>query len=321
MLSAETTLGFPDSSKIRFFGESEANALAEVVRKRNVFARHSWENKFYLHRIGKLANHTIIEVSRPGDPQDMGEEAEKVADLVEKLAVLSSTLALPKRKLQRKLGITSRAKTEVDFIVGHGFQYLRSRSRPVPAAQGICVDERFCRRFSRCGFFGLYEYCLSHSDLSERVQSSLDWLFESRREPRLSASIVKTAIALESLPIFGGSRSLTRSLSEGAASILSSCPDTWSLISDIVRKFYVARNHVVHGSRKRKDLTPSLVEAADRLSVLLCLIIAANSQLWPSTAGLRRWCESQLRSEPSAEVRVPFPQRYLRDAITLSQKE
>lgn len=322
MLSAKTTLKFPDSSSVRFFGEDEANLLKKEVRKRNVFARHSRENDFYLQRVNELSNRTVIEVFRPGDPQDMGEEAEGIAALIEKLAVLSSTLALPKQKLQRKLGISSRPRTEINFMASPGFRYLRSTARSVPSAQGICVDDRFCRRFSRCGFPELYEYCLSQGDLAKRVKSSLDWLFESRREPRLSASVVKTAIALESLLILSESESLTRSLSERAAFILSSSPETRRHISKIVKRFYDARSGVVHGShRKLRQLTPSLVEAVDRLSVLLHLTIGANHQLWSSVENLRKWCEMQRWGAPSTEVRAPYTRSYLKNAIALSQKK
>lgn len=321
MLSAETVLKFPDSSSVRFFGEGEADSLAKKTRKRNVFARHSWENNFYLQRIGELSGHTVIEVFRPGDPQDMGDEAESVGDLIEKLAVLSSTLALHKQKLQRKLGISPRPQTEIDFIIGPEFRYLRSRSRSVPTAQGIQVGERFCRRFSRCGFFNLYQYCLSPGDLQKRVKSSLDWLFESRREPRLPASVVKTAIALESLLIFSESESLARSLSERAAFVLSSSPETRQQISKIVKRFYNARSSVVHGGRRKlRDLSPSLIEAVDRLSVLLYLTIGMNPQLWSSAEDLRGWCEMQRWGEPSTEVEVPYPHTYLKNAIALSQK-
>jgi len=321
ILSAETVLKFPDSSSVRFFGEGEADSLAKKTRKRNVFARHSWENSFYLQRIGELSNHTVIEVFRPGDPQDMAGEAESVGDLIEKLAVLSSTLALHKQKLQRKLGISPRPQTEIDFIIGPEFRYLRSRSRSVPTAQGIQVDELFCRRFSRCGFFNLYEYCLSPGDLQKRVNSSLDWLFKSRREPGLPASVVKTAIALESLLIFNESESLARSLSERVAFVLSSSPETREQISKIVKRFYNARSGVVHGSRKKmRDLSPSLIEAVDRLSVLLYLTIGMNPQLWPSAEDLRRWCEMQRWGEPSTEVEIPYPSTYLKNAIALSQK-
>lgn len=94
MLSAQMSLKFSDFSKIRFFNDDEAKTLIELVRKRNVFARHSWENNFYLRRIQELANHTIIEVIRPGEPKDMDEEAERVAAILEHLVVLSSTLDL-----------------------------------------------------------------------------------------------------------------------------------------------------------------------------------------------------------------------------------
>src|SRR5688572_12036648 len=112
--------------------------------------------------------------------------------------------------------------------------------------------------------------------------TSLDWLFESRLEPQLEASVVRTAIALESLLIFDKSESLARSLSERAAFILSPHPDRRREISRIVKRFYDARSRVVHGSHKKaKHLTPSLVESVDRLSMLLCLVIGTNQELWP----------------------------------------
>ena len=76
------------------FKEDEAAKLAEKVRKRNVFARHSYENNFYLQRIAELGNRTIIEINRPGNPNDMYDEAERVAALIEKLSIISTTLVL-----------------------------------------------------------------------------------------------------------------------------------------------------------------------------------------------------------------------------------
>src|SRR5829696_3986092 len=89
MLSAQGALEIGDLGRVRFFSKEEARVLAENVQRRNVFARHSWENDFYLRRIDELAEHTIIEIFRPGDPQDMAEEAEEVAGWLEKIAVLS----------------------------------------------------------------------------------------------------------------------------------------------------------------------------------------------------------------------------------------
>jgi hypothetical protein len=321
MLSAQTDLELPNSDRIRFFGKDEADILIENVRKRNVFTRHSWENNFYLQRLRELADHTIIEVFRPGDPQNMAEEAEEAADLIERLAVLSSTVAMTKSELQRKLGISSKRSTEIDFANDVQLRFLRSRQKGVSAVQGIRVDERFCRRFSKSGFHNLVEYCSPKNDLAKRVHTSLDWLFESRLEPRLQASVVKTSVALESLLIFSESESLARSLSERAAFILSPSPNTRHEISDIVKRFYEARSGVVHGSRKKaRKLTPSLAESVDRLSILLCLVIGANYKLWPKGDALRRWCEDQRWGEPWTEVNIPFPVTYLKNAIALSQK-
>lgn len=322
MLTSKVVLRFPDSSKVRLFDAVEADSLARTIKKRNVFARHSYENNFYIKRIRELTDHTVIEIFRSGDPQEIGDEAERVGDIIEKLAVLSSTLALSKKDILRKLGISQRPQTEIDFIVGPEFRYLRSRSKTSPAAQGIQIDDQFCRRFSKCGFFSLYDYCRSNeNDLQKRVNLSLDWLFESRREPRLSAAVVKTAIALESLLIFSESESLARSLSERVAFILSSSPETRKQISKIIKSFYNARSGVVHGSRKKlRGLSPTLAEAVDRLLILLYLTISANPNLWPSTDLLREWCEAQRWGEPSNEIETPYSHNYIRHAIQLSEK-
>src|SRR5215212_1106297 len=118
MLSAATELKLSDSLAIRIFGKDEAQLLAESVRKRNVFARHSRENDFYLKRLGELAERTVIEVSLSGDPEGMAGEAEAAATLVglaEKVAILSTTLAMTKGELQRRLGISSKRISELDF--------------------------------------------------------------------------------------------------------------------------------------------------------------------------------------------------------------
>ncbi len=320
MLSAQTTLKFADFSIIRFFSVNEADKLTELVRKRNIFARHSWENNFYLKQAQGLANHTIIEVFRPGDPKDISEEAEEVATILEQLTVLSSTLVLTRDELQRKLGISSKPRTERDFIIGPAFRFLRSRARPTPTVKGICIDERFSKRFSRCGFDELAGYCLSNSKFAPRVLSALNWLFESKIEPRQPASVVKTSIALESLLIFSESESLAQSLSERGAFILSSDPIRRQQISRILKRFYTARSGIVHGSHKKRKLTPFFLEAVDRITILLCLVVAANSQLWTDIETLKNWCEIQRWGKPSIEIKIPFPDSFLRKAITLAEK-
>ena len=286
MLSAHTILKFTDRTQIRFMEESEAAQLAAQVQKRNVFARHSRENSFYVQRARELAYHTVIEVFRPGNPQDMVDEAEIVA-----AGLVSSAFILKKGDFQRRLGISLNPRTESLFIVSPEFRLLSSKSRAAPIVQGILVDEKFTKRFSRCGFNSLADYIQSKTDIANRVSFSLGWLFDSRIEPQLPASITKTAIALESLLIFSESESLAQSLSERAAFILSANANERHTISRILKRFYNMRSGVVHGSQKKaKKLSASLLETVDRLTILLYLVIAANPGLWPSTDALREWC-------------------------------
>jgi len=322
MLSARTKLEFPDSSVIRFFHSEEAESLAQQIQKRNVFARHSWENNFYVQRVKGLANNTVIEVFRPGDPKSINELAEKTALLIEKVTILSSTISLGKADLQRKLGISTKTKAVTNLILSSDYHFISSKARPDPPVHGLIIDEKFIKRFARCSFEKIISYAQLKNDLADRVQLSLEWLFDSRIESRSPASVVKTSIALESLLIFSESESLAQSLSERAAFILSSNPSRRQQISRILKRFYEVRSGVVHGSQKKaKKLTPNLLETVDRLIILLCLVISNNSELWVNTEFLRDWCENQRWGNPSNEVKIPFPDLYLKNTLIAGQKE
>ena len=130
MLCAQSELQLSDKTRIRLFPENEADQLAEITRKRNVFARHSWENSFYLQRIKALSNRTVIEVFRLGDPDDMINEAEQFAIALEKLAVLSTTFSMSRSELQRRLALSEYRRSEFDVTIGRDFNYLRSKSKP-----------------------------------------------------------------------------------------------------------------------------------------------------------------------------------------------
>jgi hypothetical protein len=122
--------------------------------------------------------------------------------------------------------------------------------------------------------------------------------------------------------IFSESESLAQTLSERVAFMMTSDPSKRYQISRIIKRFYDARSGVVHGSHKKlRRLTPALLEAVDRLEILLCLIISSNSQLWPTVSGLHEWCESQRWGGPSKDVKIPFPSSYLKNALALGQKE
>ena len=318
--SDEIELKLSDSSRIRLFSETEAQNLAILMRKRNVFIRHSYEQSFYLQRINAFANHTVIEIVFDGYPKEADERANKRANLIERLAILSASLVLKRNELHQKLGISSNLKTEIDFSWEPGLQYFSSKMRAARPISGVRVDEQFCRRFSKCGFEKLYDYCLSQGSMSERVNLSLSWLFEARQEPNLMASVVKTSIALESLLIFNESEALARALSERVAFILSSLPSARNEISRIVKRFYEVRSGIVHGSRKKvSKLSPELVEAIDRFCILLYLTIASNSELWASKQDLQNWCESERWGNPTINIQPTSLRRYVNNAIKLGQ--
>lgn len=51
--------------------EDEVEKLSTEITNRNVFARHSRENNFYLQRVLELSDTTVIEVFVPGLPEDI----------------------------------------------------------------------------------------------------------------------------------------------------------------------------------------------------------------------------------------------------------
>src|SRR6185436_11382268 len=108
---------------------------------------------FYLKRIAELSNRAIIEVRRSGTRDDTYKAAERVAELMENLAVLSTTLVLGKGVLLRKLAISPNIRPEIDFISDSKLYSIRSRSQKIPSAEGVVINKQFCGRFSKCGFF------------------------------------------------------------------------------------------------------------------------------------------------------------------------
>jgi len=187
LFNATTVQCFPQDTQIRLFSDEEGETLWSQVRKRNVFARHSRENNFYLQRIRYLANKTVIETLRPGDPDDMMHEAQVAAEWAEKIALVSLALVIDRKKLHRRLGMDVLRMSEMDITIGRGFQYLRSKSRRRRGKQGLDLDETFAKRFNRCGFAELYSACIGSDGLSRWMQTVVGWVYESRRRC-LSAS-------------------------------------------------------------------------------------------------------------------------------------
>jgi len=305
-LSSQTPLRLTKlNARIRLFTSDEAKDLADIIQRRNVFARHSGENSFYVSRTLNLANRTVIEVLRAGNPDEIIAESQTAVDIIQKVALLSSTLAMERKRFQHLLGIEPNLSDEFNITIGRNYRYLRSKSKPTPVIRGVSVDERFRRRFFRCGFHQLAYFCMSSSKLAKRVISAISWLAESREEPSLPAALVKTSIALESLLGFGKSEPLAKSLSERAAFLLSSEAITREQVGHFIKMFYNERSRTVHGSKT--TISYQLIEAIDRLTILICLIVAINSEKWKTERDLQKWCENVKWGKKSCNLIFPFP--------------
>jgi hypothetical protein len=253
-------LNLPFSSRICFFGRNEAAAFIDAMRRRNVVARLGGPNNHYLAKAAELSDRTVIEITGVGTPDQMLAAGERLAQSIEKLAILASTFNMRRPEVHRKLGIATNTTREINLAVTSGFKRIRARSERAPRTEGILIDGSFCNRFNRCGFSQLLQYIQSaDDDLAKRVRVSTDWLLESRRESRIGAAVVKTAIALESLLIFTESEALARTLSERSAFLLTNSPEIRKIICAVILRFYDVRSGIVHGSQKKvRKLTPEL---------------------------------------------------------------
>jgi len=146
----------------------------------------------------------------------------------------------------------------------------------------------------------------------------LTWLFESRMESSLSAAVVKTGIALESLLVFDESEQIGKSLSERIAFVASTDPKMRRQLNIAVRKFYNSRSGIDHGGRRKiRTSSSSLIQGVDRIMLLTCLAIAANPTMNNSVKGLSDYCDDQRWGAPDPQIRTPFPAAYLRQAVKL----
>lgn len=321
-LKSEIEFRLLPECKVRKFTQLEAQRLAESIRKKNVVARLGGANNYYVNQAIELGEQTIFEVSIVAGKDDVIELGMALTSIIEKLAILSTTFTIKRNSLHRKLGISSISKSEICFAFTHGYQTLRSKSNRVLEIDGIPVDKTFSNRFDKCGFVELLRFIQIKKDFNKRVMSSVNWLYESRREFRVNASVVKSAIALESLLIFSESESLARTLAERTAFLLSNKVEIRQKISKIISRFYDVRSGIVHGSEKKaKKLSANLIECVDRLILLIHLTIAKNHNLWTNVESLRLWYEEQRWGKPYENIVIPFAQSYLSNALTLVEEE
>lgn len=295
--------------------------MIEQARKRNVFARHSWENNFYVQRIGQLREATIVEVFLSGEIDTIVPAARILAESAERVAFISATLGMHRRRLHQLLAISGHRRFGFDLAISSGFRFLRSSARREPAPRGIPIDETFVRRFVRCGFPELIRVVGSNDDIGKRLSHATNWLFESRQEPALHAALVKTAIALESLLIVNDTENLRGPLSERAAFLLADDSATRRRVAKALKHFYDVRSAIVHGGREKATSIPtSLLEGADRLLVLAMLSLAHNVAAWENLEAVAAWVDNHKWGAPAAMIHRPFPQSHLTRAIQLAER-
>lgn len=319
-ITATTRVSLAAHAVVRHVSVTEAMELAKQIRKRNVFARHSWEISFYVNRAAELGDKTVIEILESGQPNEVLDWTRFTAEYLEKLVILSSTFATSRTELHRKLGRSPRYKLRSNLIIGPDYQFIRAQTERNLKAPGLIVDAPFARSFARNGF-GILATLPFGGEVSDRIRAAIDWVYESRVDSNIEAALVKTAIAFERLLIFSESESLAKALSERAAFLLSELPNEREKLSSAVKRFYDMRSGVVHGSKKKlKNFSPRLLEAADRFVLLLCLRVAANRHAhWSSVESLRLWCERQKWGDAVTGVVSGFTRRALVGALRLAE--
>lgn len=323
LFSATRRLEIPAQSvSIRAISAEECRTLAEQARKRNVFARHSWENSFYIQRIRQLEGATVVEVFRAGSLDEILPAARAVAALVEKVAFISSSLGLRRARTHQLLALSRHRRYGFDFAISPGFRYLHSSERQEATPRGIPVDDRFVRRFNRCGFPALVAAGGQTGDVAKRLQQGINWLFESRQETSMDAAVVKTAMALESLLIASDTESLRGPLAERTAFILADDATRRRRIAGSVKSFYDLRSSIVHGGRRMVPApSATLLDGIDRFVVLLLLTIAANAPAWTSFNVVAEAVEDRKWGVRSPALSRPFPGSHLSRALQLVERK
>jgi hypothetical protein len=312
LLAAEEPIRINDSVSILPISDEQARTIAEVIQKKNLFARHSWEPHFYVTRALELAGRTAIEIFAPGDPKSIAEAAAIQATLVEQLLILASTFSLDRRGLQKKLAVSIKPSDEIEFIIGPKFYSIRSQKRGVVRTRpGLLVNRRLAKTFNSLEFAKLLKHS-KRPEIEARVVASLGWLFQSRTEVDLAAAVVKTAIACETLLVFSESESLAQTLSERIAFIVGRTPSERQVLSRTIKRFYEVRSGVVHGSkRKRKHLSYEMLELVDRLVLAAALTIRNTRNSWVTSEEVRLWCEDQRWGKNTFSQQLSVPNRFL----------
>jgi hypothetical protein len=303
------------STRIYRLDQTRCEQLLMSVRRQNVFLRVRGDRDFYLRQIQALADRTVIEVQLMGRPAEMLPRAAAVADVAERVVMLAASLAMRKKDYLRALGISSHGD-QIGLARSADCMAFSSRTKRRPRARGLLLSRQLTSRVTRAGFDELYRVCILGAFPGPRVKAALDWLVESRCEPRFDAAVVKTAIALESLLSLSERGSIARSLAERTAFLLSSDPRIRDQASRAINRFYQLRSETVHAGRRGKPAPGAILDGVDRLVTLVMLQLAGNASEFPDEPALRKWLNNERWGRPS-QLAQPYSGSHVRAALGL----
>jgi len=316
LFHAVVPVGFPDGTQIRHFSQYDCDSLRKMLLNRNAFSRHRVDRDFYYRRAAAFADTTVIEVTRPEFSGDIKAVADD-SDVAEQVTLIAASMILRKPQLLRCLGIGVRPAPQVELLRGPRLEVLRSKTMPTPRGGGFHINSALAKRVYSTGLASVYTACFQSGETHNRLRLALRWLFESRCEPRFEAAIVKTSIALESLLALSESESLSRTLSERMAFLLSELPAERERIYALFKSFYDTRSKIVHGSKKKKNaFKTNMLDAVDRLIALALSVISSGISSWPSIEDWRQWCEAERWGAPQ-KINRPYAKVFVKNALNL----
>jgi hypothetical protein len=129
---------------------------------------------------------------------------------------------------------------------------------------------------------------------------------------------VKTVTALESLVVVGDEQ-VSRALPERTAQLLSDAVDERRSIRRATQGLYQLRGEIVHGRGDANEkMVARALEGADRLVVLLLLVLSASGQHWKAGSDMKAHCSD--RSGRTRGVVRPWRRQYLHHALREMQR-
>lgn len=302
------------------FKKWDANAagqLAESLRRRSVFARHSAERELYSGKALLFRDRTAMEITfAPGHASD-ADAIRETADHYERLIFLTEACWRDRAHVHRALGVSvhDHGDEAVDLLMEADLHHVSTLTRRPHRKDGLRIDGATGKRALRVGFTPAVVETLvgAATAIAKRAQHALHWLEQSRLEPNMEAALVKTSIGFETLFVLSDNEPLRKVISERLAFLLGGTSTQRAAIAALFTKFYDYRSAVVHGGSRRSR--PVDLNVADRLLLLACTSIAFHSPRLNSTDDMRTWFEGMRWATSDPVPEVPFARAEIRRIV------